>query len=98
MKTILALILAATSGIIGAFVVRARRPLSAIPMMQLLIVVVIAALVAEGGTIVWVGAPNHPLQPIIAGLFLGAVAAYFGGKKIPPRDDNDSDKSGKSKE
>ncbi len=47
---------------------------------------VVAVLVAEGGTVLWVGAPGSVVQPVLGGLALGFVAGFFSGRKPPPPD------------
>lgn len=78
------MLLAISSGMLGALIGRAWRPLSPISVPWLLAVAGIATAVAEGTTVIWVGAPGGPLQPILAGFLLGLVAGVAGGRK-PPR-------------
>ncbi len=86
MKTILALALALSSSVIGAVGGRSRRPMGRYSMGQVIVISVLAVLVAEGGTIVWVGPPGSVMQPVLGGLALGFVAGFFSGKKPPPPD------------
>ncbi len=86
MKTILALLLALSSAVIGAVAGRSRRPMGRFSMGQVIIISLVAVLVAEGGTIVWVGPPSSVFQPVLGGLALGFVAGFFSGRKPPPPD------------
>lgn len=55
-------------------------------MAQVIGISVAAVLVAEGGTVLWVGPPGSVLQPVLGGLVLGLVAGFFSGRKPPPPD------------
>lgn len=87
MKTVLALLIAASSAVIGAVAGRSRRPWGRYSMWRVIAISVVAVLVAEGGTVVWVGAPASVLQPVLGGLALGFVAGFFSGRKPPPPDE-----------
>lgn len=86
MRTILALVIAASSAVIGAVAGRSRRPMGRYSVWQVILISVVAVLVAEGGTVMWVGAPESVLQPVLGGLALGFVAGFFSGRKPPPPD------------
>ncbi|NMP21215.1 hypothetical protein [Sulfobacillus harzensis] len=86
MKTVLALLLALSSAVIGSVVGRSRRPMGRFSMGQVILIALAAVLVAEGGTIVWVGPPDSVFQPVLGGLVLGFVAGFFSGRKPPPPD------------
>lgn len=86
MKTILALLLALSSAVIGSVAGRSRRPMGRFSMGQVILISLGAVLVAEGGTIVWVGPPSSVFQPVLGGLALGFVAGFFSGRKPPPPD------------
>ncbi|MDA8206711.1 MAG: hypothetical protein M0Z36_11630 [Thermaerobacter sp.] len=86
MKTVLALAIAVSSAVIGAVAGRSRRPLGRYSMGQVIMISVVAVLVAEGGTVLWVGAPGSVVQPVLGGLALGFVAGFFSGRKPPPPD------------
>lgn len=86
MRTVLALLLALSSAVIGAVAGRSRRPMGRFSMGQVILISVAAVLVAEGGTIVWVGPPSAVVQPVLGGLALGFVAGFFSGRKPPPPD------------
>jgi hypothetical protein len=55
-------------------------------MHWVVLISLVAVMVAEGGTILWVGPPASPLQPVLGGLLLGGVAGFFSGRKPPPPD------------
>ncbi|MCY0908245.1 MAG: hypothetical protein C7B44_11140 [Sulfobacillus thermosulfidooxidans] len=87
MRTALALIIAATSAIVGAIVVRARRPTGPVPMGWVMIVAALGALVAEVSTILWVGPPRGVWQPAIGGVLIGVMAGIFSARnKKPPKE------------
>ncbi|MCY0900330.1 MAG: hypothetical protein OWU33_15645 [Firmicutes bacterium] len=86
MKTVLALLIALSSAVIGAVAGRSRRPMGRLSVWQVILISVLAALVAEGGTVVWVGPPQSVWQPVLGGLALGFVAGFFSGRKPPPPD------------
>ncbi|MDA8194769.1 MAG: hypothetical protein M0Z53_12350 [Thermaerobacter sp.] len=83
MKIVLALALALSSSVIGAVVGRSRRPAGHIKMSWAIVVAVVAAALAEGSTVLWVGAPAGPLQPITGGLLIGLTAGFFSGGRPP---------------
>ncbi len=78
--------IAVSSAVIGAVAGRSRRPMGHFSVWQVILISVGAVLVAEGGTVLWVGAPQTVLQPVLGGLGLGFVAGFFSGKKPPPPD------------
>ncbi len=86
MRTVLALVIAMSSSVIGAVVGRSRRPYGRYSVGHVILISVAAVLVAEGGTVLWVGAPQSVLQPVVGGLILGLVAGFFSGRKPPPPD------------
>lgn len=86
MKTVLALLIALSSAVIGTVFGRAWRPLGRYTMWQVIVISVGAVLVAEGGTVLWVGPPSTVVQPVLGGMALGFVAGYFSGRKPPPPD------------
>ncbi|MCL5116890.1 MAG: hypothetical protein M1272_07050 [Firmicutes bacterium] len=85
-QTLLAFLLALSSAVIGAVAGRSRRPMGRFSMGQVILISLAGVLVAEGGTIVWVGPPGSVLQPVLGGLALGFVAGFFSGRKPPPPD------------
>lgn len=60
--------------------------MGALSLWRVILISVLAVLVAEGGTVIWVGPPGNVLQPVLGGLALGFVAGFFSGKKPPPPD------------
>ena len=60
--------------------------MGALSLWHVILISVLAVLVAEGGTVVWVGAPANVLQPVLGGLVLGFVTGFFSGRKPPPPD------------
>lgn len=86
MRDVLALLIAVSSAVIGSVAGRSRRPLGRYSMGQVILISVVAILVAEGGTILWVGAPSTVLQPVLGGAVIGFVAGFFSGRKPPPPD------------
>ncbi|MCY0864801.1 MAG: hypothetical protein OWQ57_07620, partial [Sulfobacillus sp.] len=86
LKTVLALLLALSSAVIGAVFGKSRRPFGGLRLGIVIGVSVLAALIAEGGTVLWVGPPASPLQPVLGGMVLGFVAGFFSGRKPPPPD------------
>ena len=87
MKTLLVLLIAMSSAVIGTVAGRSRRPFGAYPLGRTIAIGVLAILVAEGGTVIWVGPPTTVFQPVIGGLVLGFVAGFFSGRKPPPKDE-----------
>ncbi len=86
MRDVLALLLAGSSSVIGAVVGRMIRPYSRVAMAVVVGVAVGSALVAEGASVLVVGAPRVALEPTLAGLVLGGLAAYFSGRRPPDGD------------
>lgn len=82
----MALVIGMSSAVIGAVAGRSRRPYGRYSVWQVIVISVAAVLVAEGGTVVWVGAPHSVLQPVLGGLALGFVGGFFSGRKPPPPD------------
>jgi len=85
-KILLSLLIAISSAIIGSVLGRSRRPAGRFSVWQVILIAVVAALVAEGGTVLWVGVPTTVLQPVLGGLALGFVAGFFSGRRTPPPD------------
>lgn len=85
MRGLLAIVIAGSSGVVAALIVRMRRPYSNVALEWLLIVAAIASMVAEGATVGFIGAPPEVLEPLLGGLLIGAIAAWFSSKK-PPKD------------
>ncbi len=86
MKTVLALVIAVSSAVVGTVAGRSRRPLGRYSVGRVILIAVVAVLVAEGGTVFWVGPPGSVVQPVLGGLTLGFVAGFFSGRKPPPPD------------
>lgn len=86
MTAILALLIALSSAVIGTVAGRSRRPLGHYSVWRVILISVVAVLVAEGGTVLWVGAPHNVVQPVLGGLALGFVAGFFSGRRPPPPD------------
>jgi hypothetical protein len=83
MRQALAIVIAVVSALLGASVVASRRPWVRWPL--LLGAVALGALVAEGISVWWVGAPTTPLVPAVDGLLLGLVVSWLSGRRRPPR-------------
>ncbi len=90
MRALLSIVIAGSSGVVAALIVRARRPYSNVALEWLLIVAAVAAMVAEAATVGFVGAPPEVLEPLLGGLLIGAIAAWFSSKK-PPQDKEKAD-------
>lgn len=71
-----------SSAAVGTFLVRSWRPFGIRPGIALAVSAA-AALVAEGASVVWVGVPVTPWEPVAAGLALGAFAGWVSGRKPP---------------
>jgi hypothetical protein len=70
------------SAVLGALAVgMARR--GGVAWRLLLGAVAAGALVAEGATVLWIGAPASPLEPGLDGLAMGVVLAWLATR--PPR-------------
>lgn len=91
MRAFLSIVIAGSSGVVAALLVRGRRPYSHVALEWLLIVAAVAAMVAEGATVGFNGAPKEVLEPLLGGLVIGGIAAWFSSKK-PPRDKDDETK------
>lgn len=89
MRDVLALLLAGSASVIGAVVGRMIRPYSRVAMAVVVGVAVAASLLAEGASVVAVGAPRLALEPTLAGFVLGGLAAYFSGRRPPGGDERD---------
>lgn len=87
MRTLLALVIAASSAVVGAVLGRSRRPAGPIAMPWVMVVAALGALVAELSTILWVGAPLQVWQPAIGGALIGVVSGVFSGRKRRPPED-----------
>ncbi len=89
MRALLSIVIAGSSSVVAALIVRARRPYSTVALEWLLIVAAIAAMVAEGATVGFIGAPDV-LEPLLGGVLIGGVAAWFSSKN-PPKDKEEKD-------
>lgn len=90
MRIVLALVAAMAASVIGVLLGRRQRPLGLRRLALVIVVAAVAAGVAETGTILMSGAPRWILQPMISGVVLGWVAAFFSGRKPrPPADDDE---------
>ncbi|CAB1129650.1 conserved membrane protein of unknown function [Candidatus Hydrogenisulfobacillus filiaventi] len=83
MRAVLAVVMAASSAVIGVLLVRARRPLGVAPGVTL-IWTVAGAVIAETASILWAGVPVSPWLPLSAGFGLGLFAGLFSGRRPPP--------------
>ncbi|PSR34968.1 MAG: hypothetical protein C7B46_03395 [Sulfobacillus benefaciens] len=88
MRAFLAIVIAGSTAVIAALLVRSRRPYSWVAIEWLLIVAAVAAMAAEGATVLWTGAPHRVFAPLLGGFLIGAVAAWFSARK-PPRPKKD---------
>lgn len=83
MKALLAIVIAGSTSVVASLLVRSRRPNSHVAVEWLLIVAALAAMGAEGATVLWVGPPKMVFEPLFGGLLVGTVAAWFSARKPP---------------
>lgn len=82
MKSVLAVVIAVMSALVGAAAVAARST-QPVRWTMLLVSVACGALVAEGVTVVWTGPPASALAPAIDGVLLGVVIGWVAGRRRP---------------
>lgn len=83
MKIVLAIVIAVMSAVLGAIIVAARSR-GPVRWAMLLASVAAGALVAEGVTVWWTGAPASALAPALDGVLLGALIGWVHGRRRPP--------------
>jgi hypothetical protein len=83
MKLVLAMVIAVMSAVLGAILVAARSP-APVRWTMLLVSVAIGALVAEGATVLWTGAPSSALPPAVDGVLLGGLIGWVASRRRPP--------------
>jgi CHASE2 domain-containing sensor protein len=81
MRAVLAVVIAMASAVLGGIVTGARSSRTRWPL--LLVGVALGGLVAEGLSVLWMGAPDSPLLPGVDGLALGLLVGWLQGR--PPR-------------
>ena len=83
MRAVLAIVIAVMSAVLGAVVV-ASRSSTPVRWTMLLVSVALGALVAEGATVFWTGAPASALPPAIDGVVLGGLIGWVAGRRRRP--------------